>query len=73
MRHLYVFFFFFFDMCDTYVFCVNTLICYTKFTWYNNKEDEYFMEERLDRAAANSEWCEFFGKIDVFILATRCF
>jgi hypothetical protein len=31
------------------------------------------MEERLDRAAANFDWCEFFGKINVFVLATRCF
>jgi hypothetical protein len=41
----------------------------SKFTWCNNKEDEYFTKERLDRVVANLEWCEFFGETDTFVLA----
>jgi hypothetical protein len=43
----------------------------SKFTWYNNREDEYFTKAWLDRAVANPDWCEKFGETDVFVLATR--
>jgi hypothetical protein len=43
----------------------------SKFTWCNNKEDVYFIKERLDQVVANAEWCENFGEVDVFILASR--
>lgn len=43
----------------------------SRFTWCNNREDEYFMKERLDLVVANPEWCEFFGETHTFVLAAR--
>jgi hypothetical protein len=43
----------------------------SKFTWCNNREDAYFTKKRLDRAVANSDWCEKFGEMDVFVLGAR--
>jgi hypothetical protein len=36
-----------------------------KFTWSNERDDEAFTQERLDRMVANSEWCEYFKDVNV--------
>jgi len=43
----------------------------SKFTWYNNREDEYFTKAWLDRVVTNPDWCEKFGETYVFVLAAR--
>jgi hypothetical protein len=43
----------------------------SKFTWCNNQMDHNFTNERLDRAVANSGWCENFGVVEVMVLAAR--
>ncbi|GLT72049.1 hypothetical protein SLA2020_440180 [Shorea laevis] len=42
-----------------------------KYIWCNNRTDHRFTKERLDRAIANSSWCELFGSVDVVVLACR--
>jgi hypothetical protein len=42
-----------------------------KFTWSNGRDGEAFTQERLDRAAANTEWCEYFTEVNVAVLARR--
>ena len=43
----------------------------SKYTWSNAKEDESFMEERLDRALANIDWCAWFQEVEVQVLPAR--
>jgi hypothetical protein len=45
--------------------------CGPKFTWNNGRERNAFTQERLDRAVANGEWCDFFTMVHVNILANR--
>jgi hypothetical protein len=41
----------------------------SKFTWCNNREDNNFIKERLDRVVANLEWYDIFeGWIFLFWL-----
>jgi hypothetical protein len=42
-----------------------------KFTWSNGRDGEAYTQERLDRAAANLEWCEYFTEANVAVLARR--
>jgi hypothetical protein len=42
-----------------------------KFTWNNGRIDELFIKERLDWAAANPAWCNYFHEVSVLILAAR--
>lgn len=39
----------------------------SKFTWSNCWDDEFFMEERLDRMVANRAWCGMYLEVDVFV------
>ncbi|CAL1387776.1 unnamed protein product [Linum trigynum] len=41
------------------------------FTWENNREAEYYTEERLDRAVSNKEWIECYPDMRVYHLE-RC-
>ncbi|XP_041016200.1 uncharacterized protein LOC121258724 [Juglans microcarpa x Juglans regia] len=41
-----------------------------KYTWANNRSDQNFTKERLDRAIANSKWCATFGGGEVRILSS---
>jgi exonuclease III len=41
------------------------------FTWSNHRHDDFFTEERLDRAVANPEWYSLFKEILIFYLAAR--
>ncbi|GLT62152.1 hypothetical protein SLA2020_348100 [Shorea laevis] len=43
----------------------------SKFTWCNSREDSSFTKERLDRAVANSSWCEKFQKMDLLVMAPQ--
>jgi hypothetical protein len=43
----------------------------SQFTWSNRRSDDYFTRERLDRAVANSEWCNIFPRVSVLVLAAR--
>jgi hypothetical protein len=40
-----------------------------KFTWSNKRHDEYFTQERLDRAMANSAWIDVFPRNHVEVVA----
>jgi hypothetical protein len=40
----------------------------SKYTWNNCREDDGFIKERLDRATANSSWCNLFKKFEVKVL-----
>ena len=42
-----------------------------KFTWCNYREDGCFTQERIDRATATQEWCDFFPVHLVEVLANR--
>jgi hypothetical protein len=41
------------------------------FTWCNRQGRASFIKERLDRAMANSKWCDLFPSQQVCILAAR--
>jgi hypothetical protein len=45
--------------------------CGPKFTWNNGRERSAFTQERLDRAVANGDWCDFFTMVNANILANR--
>ncbi|GLT70557.1 hypothetical protein SLA2020_426290 [Shorea laevis] len=54
--------------------CLNDLgYTRSKYTWCNCREDSSFTKERLDRAVANSAWCEKFQNVDLSILAPQNF
>ncbi|XP_075670053.1 uncharacterized protein LOC142639800 [Castanea sativa] len=40
-----------------------------RFTWRNGREGEAFVEERLDRAVATTDWCEKFPRAKVHHLS----
>ncbi|XP_062152034.1 uncharacterized protein LOC133860439 [Alnus glutinosa] len=43
-----------------------------RYTWCNNKRDDNFPQERLDRAVANTEWCSRFNYVRVQVLEAIC-
>lgn len=43
----------------------------SKYTWNNRREDDGFIKERLDRATANTRWCNLFKNFEVRVLASR--
>ncbi|XP_059458269.1 uncharacterized protein LOC132187853 [Corylus avellana] len=43
----------------------------SKYTWNNRREDDGFIKERLDRATANTGWCNLFKKFELRVLAAR--
>jgi exonuclease III len=42
-----------------------------RFTWCNQRMDNSFTKERLDRAVANPDWCAVFPKVSVLVLPAR--
>lgn len=40
-----------------------------RFTWCNNRDDGYFIRERLDQVVANLDWCSRFSFVAVSVLA----
>lgn len=46
--------------------------CGPKFTWTNGRRGPSYTVERLDRAAANPEWCMHFYIVEVSVLARSC-
>jgi len=43
-----------------------------RYTWCNNRRDDNFILERLDRAIANMEWCSRFNFVRVQVLEAIC-
>jgi hypothetical protein len=43
----------------------------SKYTWSNKWDAGEFTKERLDRATANSDWCNIFNDVLVEVLAAR--
>jgi hypothetical protein len=42
-----------------------------RFTWSNNCHNRTYTQERLDRALANSGWCEMYKSAGVEVMAAR--
>jgi ribonuclease HI len=42
-----------------------------RFTWSNNRHDGTYTQERLDRALANSGWCDMYKSAGVEVMAAR--
>jgi exonuclease III len=42
-----------------------------RFTWSNNRHDETYTQERLDRAVANSGWCDMYKSAGIEVMATK--
>jgi hypothetical protein len=43
-----------------------------KFTWSNRQEGDHFIQERLDQALGDREWCRLFPFAKVFVLEAIC-
>ncbi|XP_062171134.1 uncharacterized protein LOC133876926 [Alnus glutinosa] len=43
-----------------------------RFTWRNHHSDHSFVQERLDRALGDEEWCQLFPNVSVSVLEALC-
>lgn len=42
------------------------------YTWNNGRDGADFIQERLDRALANCEWCSLFPYVTMMVLVASC-